>query len=515
MGIEWRRLGVARGPVLLGLTMLAGCTVGPNFKPPHARAPASLTGLAAPATPAKDASIATAAPIEAAWWRSFHDPILTGLEKRAAAANLDLRLASIRLAESRAEAGIVGAAQYPQLGAAASYTREKPSSKGIFSALSGSQPTSSTNAASVANGGGGLAGGLPGSSLQPFDLYGAGGDASWEIDLWGKVRREVESANATVQASLEARRAAMVSVLAEVARDYIQLRGVQRTIAITTSNLRTDQDSLHLTQARFADGLATNLDVANARAQVALVAAQLPSLEQQQNLLINQLSLLLGAEPGALRAELITAKPVPPTPPHVPVGLPSDLLLRRPDILQAQAQLHAATANIGVAVAAFYPQISISGSLSLSSLQPSTFATWAARQYAIGPVLTLPIFDGGRISGTVKLRKVQQQEAAITYQKTVLQAWHEVANALDAYNAAQNRRDTLRGAVGAARQALSLARQRYKQGISDFLEVLDAERSMLAAEQQYADATTIVSTDLVSLYKALGGGWNAAGLSAS
>ena len=498
---------------LLAATILAGCTVGPDYKAPEAASPSTWFSFTSrppkPAQPAaSEPSALVTAPIEAAWWTVFKDPELSSLEKRVPDANLDIRTAAVRLAESRQQRNITAADQMPMINGNANYTRERPSSKGIFSALGSGVASSASNPATTANGAGGVAGGIPGASLlSPFNLYSVGFDASWELDLWGRVRREVEGANASVVASEQARRAAIVSVLGELARDYVQLRGIQTTAAITRQNLATAQDSLRLTQERFNGGLTTQVDVENAREQVAATQAQLPQLEQQEDAGINAISLLLAEQPGALRPELAGAKPVPPVPPVVPVGLPSDLLRRRPDIAQAEAQLHAATADIGVAVADFYPKISLSGSLSLQALQFKDVGNWAARQYALGPTLTLPLFEGGRLRGTLELRKAQQQEAYIAYQKTVLQAWHDVANAMDAYETEQRRRAQLQIAVTSAGNAVNLSKQRYAQGISDFLQVLDAERSLLSAQQQLSESTTNVSTNLVAIYKALGGGW--------
>jgi NodT family efflux transporter outer membrane factor (OMF) lipoprotein len=215
----------------------------------------------------------------------------------------------------------------------------------------------------------------------------------------------------------------------------------------------------------------------------------------------------LGQPPNALRAELVTAKSIPPVPPRVPVGLPSELARRRPDIRQAEAQLHAATADIGVAEANFYPSLSLTGSFGLQSLQFKNAFNLNSKQYALGPGLTIPIFEGGQLRSTLQLRKAQQQEAAVNFQKTVLQAWHDVDNALTAYQAEQTRRDELVGAVAENRRALGLAQSRYQQGVADFLTVLVAQTNLLAAEQQLASSTTTVSSNLVALYKALGGGW--------
>ena len=328
-----------------------------------------------------------------------------------------------------------------------------------------------------------------------------------ELDLWGRVRRSVESAQASELASVEAQRGVLLSALADVARDYLQLRGAQLRLAIARENLQSSEQSLQLTQQRAAGGVTTDLDVANASAQVHTISAEIPGLEQQAASLINALSLLLGQPPNALRADLEQAKPVPPVPPEVPVGLPGELVRRRPDIRQAEAQLHAATADIGVAVANFYPTVTLNGSVGFQALQWNTLWDLNARQWSLGPGISVPIFQGGQLRSTLQLRKAQQQEAAIAWQKALLQAWHDVDNALTAYRTEQARRDQLSAAVEQNRRALALAQSRYQQGVTSFLDVLDAQRSLLATQQSLADATTTVSTNLVALYRALGGGW--------
>ncbi len=334
-----------------------------------------------------------------------------------------------------------------------------------------------------------------------------GFDASWEPDIWGRVRRSIESSNASVEAAEWAGRSVLLSALAEVARDYVTLRGTQEQLRIARENLHTAEQSLALTRERAQAGVTTDLDVANAAAQVRITAAQIPSLAAQEQELVNALGLLLGQAPGALAAELETSRPVPPVPPRVPVGIPSELTRRRPDIRQAEAQLHAATADVGVATANFYPSITLSASFGLQSLQFANLFKWDARQYAAGPGLNIPIFQGGQLRYTLQLRKAAQREAAINFQRTVLSAWNDVDNALTAFREEQLRRDQLIGAVEQNRRALALAQSRYQEGVADFLQVLVAQQSLLAAQQQLASSTTAVSTDLVALYKALGGGW--------
>ncbi len=492
---------------LLTATLLGGCTMGPRFQPPDWASPASwFSGPREPVRPPE--SVTVAEPVDPSWWKLFGDPELTRLEERVAAQNLDVQVAGIRLAESRAQLGVARASAFPTLNANASYTREQASNNGFFS-LANNSTGSSGNASSANGASGNSTGGIVTHGLAPFDIWQGGFDASWELDLWGKVRRSVESATATAEAADEARRAALLSSLAEVARDYIQLRGTQEQLRIARENVKTAQESLKLTQERAAGGVTTDLDVANASAQLRTTLAQIPTLEQQEAQGMNALSLLLGQPPNALRQDLQTARPVPPVPSRVPVGVPSELARRRPDIREAEAQLHAATADIGVAVANFYPSLTLNGSFGLQALQLNHAFDLGSNQFAVGPGLTIPIFQGGQLRSTLLLRKAQQQEAAVNYQKTVLQAWHDVDNALTAYQAEQARRDELIQAVAENRKALVLAQSRYQQGVADFLTVLDAQRSLLAAELQLADSTTTVSSNLVALYKALGGGWEA------
>ena len=494
-----QRSGLAATTLLVPiLLILCGCTLGPNFAPPASSAPETWS-----ATPSRQvASTPVTAPIDPTWWNLFSDPELTALEERVAAQNLDVQVATIRLAESRAQLGIVAASQLPTLEANGSYQRLKASNNGAFAGLStiaaGAGASGQTNA---------TVGGVKGSALGAIDIYQAGFDASWEIDLWGKYRRGVEAAGANVTESEETRRDTLLSSLAEVARDYLQLRGTQLRLQIARDNVKTAQQSLDLTRQRAEGGVTTDLDVANASAQVNTFAAQIPALEQQERQLINALSFLLGQPPQALVSELSAARAVPPVPPRVPIGLPSELARRRPDVRAALARLHAATATIGVAEADFYPSFTLTGSVGLQALQPWKMFDLASLMYAVGPSVSIPIFEGGRLKSTLALRKDQQKEAAIVYAKTVLNAWHEVDNALSAYDSEQRRRDQLVKAVAQNERAVSLAQQRYQQGVADFLQVLDAQRSLLATQQSLADSTTLIDTDLVSIYKVLGGGW--------
>ena len=493
--------GVKRAGLSLALLALPlGCTVGPDFEPPKADTPPRFT------LPSQmPASVATEAPVaSAAWWESFDDPMLTSLVTRAATANLDVRQAVLRIAEARADRDVAAAGMFPTLSANASYERERISEKTAFTSLLGS--LGSGGAAAGHGPPGGVSSALPGFK-NPFGQWQVGFDASWEIDLWGRVRRNVEAADADTEASIEDGRSVLVSLFAEIGRDYVDLRAAQLRRAVLEENVVTARDILALARDRRRAGAGNDLDVANAAAQLTSTEAQLPPEGSRATQDINGLSFLLGQPPGTLGAELEAAKPVPPVPPEVPIGLPADLVRRRPDIREAEAQLHAATARIGVAVADLFPRLTLSADAGSQAASASEIGTWASRFFSIGPSLELPIFNGGQLQATVRLQDVRAKEAAVAYARAVLSALNDVENALVAYGAEQGRRAALAATVDQDREALMLARQRYAAGITTFLDVLDAERAVEQSELSLADSTAALSTDLVALYKALGGGW--------
>jgi NodT family efflux transporter outer membrane factor (OMF) lipoprotein len=455
---------------------LAGCTVGRDFITPDNGLPAK----------AFVAGASTAAP-DPDWWNAFRDPALTALIHEVASANLDVRTATLRVAESRFERGVTAAAQFPQLNGDAKSTREQYSKNGIVSLI------------------GGLAPG--GFSVPPITENYVGFDASWELDLWGHVRRQVEAANAQVEVSEDQRRDALLSLFAETARDYIQLRGIQVQIGVVRDNLRVAQDIVKLTRERQAKGMQSALDSENATSQLESYRAQLPPLEQQESELVNALSFLIDQPPGALKARLGQPRKSPLTVSSVPTGVASDLARRRPDIRAAEAQLHAATAQTGVAVAAFYPTVTLNGNVGFDSLNTYNLFRASSLQYNFGPSVSLPIFNGGRLQSTVDLREAQQQEAAIGYRKTVLRAWHDVVNALVALRLEKQRFARLSEQLTHARNASDIARTRYRDGVTEFINVLDTERTALTTEQQLAQSATTLGVNHVQLYKALGGGW--------
>ncbi|MBP0594136.1 efflux transporter outer membrane subunit [Paraburkholderia sp. LEh10] len=492
----------ARALAVLLCSTLTGCLVGPNFEPPKSSTPDVFNRTQSAQAPSK----AVESEFSPDWWTLFNDPMLNSLEQQLTDANLDIAAASARLRQSRAEQRVAGAAQYPTLTGAASYNRERGSENGILSLLgvtpTGSQTQSASGSAPL-----GVAP-LPGSKGSPaYDLYQFGFDASWEVDIWGRVRRSVEASAALTQASYEDRNAVLLSARAELARDYIQLRDTQALLQIAKQNLDIARDAMKLTQTRAREGVTTDLDVANASAQAESIESLLPTLESRCETTINAIGVLLAMEPGALRQTLGEPHDVPALPQQVPIGFPSELVQRRPDIRRAEAQLHAATAAIGMAKADFYPRISLNGSAGFQSLQLSNLADWASGQFVVGPSITLPIFEGGRLKGTLQLREAQQQEAAILYKRTVLQAWREVDDALIVYDAEQRRRDRLKTVVSLNQRALHVAQQRYKAGAVDFLDVLNVQKQLLDAQSNLEQSEADAAANLITLCKVLGGGW--------
>jgi multidrug efflux system outer membrane protein len=483
--------------------LLAACTVGPNFVRPTPQAPDHWSAQAtAPSDdPAPHSGVTEQSADLRTWWSAFDDPELDSLIERAMISNLDLRAAVLRIDEGRAQRAISAAAYWPILSVDASYERQR------FSV------TTPTGALFNAVGSAHAPGGANASVPNPYNQFQLSAGASWEIDLFGRVRRSVEAADATLQVSVEDHRAVMVSVLADVSQSYMELRAAQARLAIAKENLATIDELLDLTRQRRAAGLTTQIDVINAIAQDTATRAELPAFNLEITQSINQLSQLLAREPQALRAELDGAAPVPEARSDVSIGLPADLARRRPDIREAEANLHAATAQIGVAVANLFPRLTLAANGGFQSETAGNLLEWASRFVSFGPTLDLPIFDQGRWK-TVRLYDVRAQEAALAYQRTVLNALHEVENALAAYGADQQRRAWLDATVAQNRDALTLSRQRYESGLATFIEVLDAERTLQQNQLALAESIGAVSTDLVRIYRTLGGGWQQGSLAA-
>lgn len=469
---------ISRALLLSTLLGIGGCAVGPDFVAPQAQLPAQWREPAAPPAP----STPVQESLNTSWWDSFGDPTLTALITEATAANVDIRIAYEHLRQSRAALGITEADTLPRVGAGASYQRGKNSEAGL------ADPS-----------------GRDGRSS--FNLWQTGVDASWELDLWGRVRREVEQSGAQSQAALEAQRAVVLSIRAETARNYILLRGAQNQLAVLNKTLDNANHNLALTRLRQREGVATELDVSQADAQAAAIEAAVPPLVLRVDQLMNALALLLEQPPHALHERLAAAAPIPGGPVRVPVGMPSELAQRRPDIRRAQATLHAAVAAIGVAEGDFYPRITLSGNLGLQALQLRDLDTDNAGIFGVGAALRIPLFEGGRLRGRLRLRESQARQAALLFQKTVLAAWHEVDNAMTAYQAQQLAHASLERASASARRALVNAQRQYAAGASDFVNVLSAQNAVLASDQARVSTQAAVSLALVDLYRSLGGGW--------
>jgi len=469
-----------RTMALLLAGAVAGCTVGPNFRPPEVPSPATYANQDA-ALPSRTYG----GSVDASWWSRFSDPELDSLIGRLAAQNLDLQAAAEQIEQARAQIIVTRAEGLPHIGSSVGYNRVHESRNGFISLV---QPS-------------------PDSVLE-YNEYKPTASVSWELDLFGRVRREAEAARADAEAMVESRHAIALSAISELAQDYMQLRQTQAQTAILLQNDNLAKQRTKLVQDRFAQGAATTLDVAQAVAQVSTIEQDLPILQEREAALSNAIALLLAQPPHAVDAELASRPGVQPfVPPLVPVGLPGELIRRRPDIRQAEAQLHAATAQTGVAVASFYPDISLTGDFGFDSLHPGSLFDWASRSFMVGPTLSLPIFQGGALKGRLLLAKSNQREAAITFHKTVLQAWHDVDNAMTAYAQGQRAQADSVATTIADRNALAAATRQYEEGATSFLDVVQAQSALLASQYTTIAANARTETSLIVLYKALGGGW--------
>jgi NodT family efflux transporter outer membrane factor (OMF) lipoprotein len=457
-----------------------GCTVGPDFQPPAVVAPANWGP-----EPRDVPSQTVGGEPDPYWWRGFRDRKLDSLVERLAAQNLDLKTAAERVIQGVAQTRIAQAQGLPHIEGQSIDTYNRVSTTGLPGALF--VP-------------------VPGASPE-FTLFQQGLQSSWELDLFGKVRRAIEAQEANTLASVENRHAVGLAALAELAQAYFLLRGTQMRLAIAERNLRVAVNDVTLVETRFRNGTATTLDLAQARSQRETIAQTLPPLRAQEAQLINAIGLLLGEPPRALADELRSAGVIAFVRRRVPVGVPGTLVRRRPDIREAEDRLHAATAATGVAIADFYPDVTLNGALNVQSLNLGSLFTPQSVQWTIGPTVTIPIFEGGRLRGNLELHESQQREAAIAFQQTVLRAWQEVDDSLTAYAEAQRRRAALARAVAQNKIAVDAARQRYVEGLVDFLNVNTTLTQLLQSENGLADADTQIAINLVNLYRALGGGW--------
>jgi len=465
---------------IIGLALLSGCAAGPDYQPPSVAIPdqwSEQTPSAGETANANDQELDR-------WWIVFHDPLLTSLEERALTTNLDLKLAEARIQQARAARLGAGSLLGPTLEDTAQYRHSR-----------------SPATAAQRSGGGAIA-----------NQFQTGFDASWELDLFGRGRRSVEAADADLLAAAEASHSARVSLTAEVALTYLELRTLQQSIHTVRQNIAAQEQTAELTSQLFQAGFTSSLDVATAEAQTANLRAQVPPLESSARQAMHSLAILLGREPAALTAELTPVSAIPVNLPKVPVGVPADLMRRRPDIRRAEAQIHAATARIGVAEADLFPKLTLSGALSLQGNAIDSWINWTNRLWSLGPSVSWQLFDSGRVKANVLQQKSLQEQSLITYQQTVLTALQEVEDALIAAAKEEEHHSALTQAQEANKKNLELANALYTAGQTDFLNVIQAERAVYATDEQLTQSSKGLATNLVTLYKALGGGWDSVGL---
>ncbi|MEN6439011.1 MAG: efflux transporter outer membrane subunit [Syntrophobacter sp.] len=459
-------------PMLLAAVclILASCAVGPDYVRPTPTMPPAWKAQADPALVPGVAAIQR-------WWALFDDPQLTELIAAAVASNLDLKEAVARVDEARARLGVASGQSLPQIDAEGALNHER----------------------------------LSDSGLMPFGTnthYAPGITASWEIDLFGRIRRSVEAAKASYQASEEDRVDVLTALCAEVARTYIGIRTYQARLAAAASNIDTQRQVLEFTRERFRHGLCPDLNVAQAERVLATSESEVPPLRMELSRSVNTMAVLLGRPPGTLQEDLSTPKPIPIPPEKATVGVPVDLLRQRPDIRRTERQLAAATARIGIATADLYPSLSLKGALGLESIDAGDVFNAGSRVFALGPSLRWNIFDGNRIRNRIKVEDAITRQTLLRYEHSVLKALNEVENSLVAYIEERVRLGALTRSVDSARRAMELAIDLYRQGLVDFQNVLDSMRDLFLLENQLAAARGNSAGNFVLLYKSLGGGWN-------
>lgn len=457
-----RRLGTAAS---LFLTLfLSACTVGPDYQRPVVTAPETWRSPAAEAA------------VDLAWWEEFQDPALRDLIREALESSHDLRIAVARVDQARALAGITRADQFPSVNAGASASRNRVSDT--------TEPR-----------------GFGGESNR----FAVAADLSFELDLWGRLRRATEAARAELLATEEARNVVQLTLVSDVANAYLHLRHLDLELETTRRNVASRRDSLRIVRDRFDAGLTSALDLHQAEAGLAATAARVPELERLIAQTENQLSILVGVPPRAIvRGRPLNAQAALP---EIPAGLPSDLLERRPDIRLAEAALVAANARIGVAKAEYFPRISLTGLLGVESADLSDLFQSGSRILGIGAGLAQPVFNGGRIRNNLDFAEARQREAVAVYEQTIYQSFRDVEDALVAHRKSRESLAEQSVAVRASREALDVADSRYRSGLTTYLDVLDAQRTLLAAEVEESRVLLQQLVSIVQLYRALGGGW--------
>ena len=479
-----------RPPVLLAALALApaACTVGPDYEPPD------FTVETVPdqwRTTVETEMAADTTDLEM-WWTSFNDSLLTELIKRSEFGNLDLQAAVGRVAEARAIRGVAKGGYWPDIVLGGAYSYQKLSENGLQGAQVG-DPTEPG-----------------GSSLltEPFDTWTAGLSLSWEIDLFGRIRRTVEAADAQLQASVEDYRDVLVTLYAEVGSAYVDARAFQTRLDFATQNVTAQENSLELTRDRFNAGLTSALDVAQAEQNLAQTRSTIPALEIGLEASLNRLAVLLGEAPGSLHDELQEHTGLPQPDDKVAYGIPAVLLRRRPDIRQAERLLASQTARIGIATADLYPTLSLGGSIGLEALDFDNLGDGGSVFWSIVPKINWPIFTGGKIRNRIRAEEARTAQALAAYEQTVLRALEEVQNALVAYGQEKMRRDRLLEAVNASQRAVDLVETQYLSGLTNFQNFLDSQRSLFRQQDELADSSGQVRNNLITLNRALGGGWS-------
>lgn len=459
------------------LLLVTGCAVGPDYELPDTVMPEEWHSEAAqdysPTEPLLD------------WWSALDDTVLTSLIWRAEAANLDLAQAVARIDEARALRGISKSDFWPQIGLGGSYTRTELSDKG---ALGQALPE--------------------GESFAPSDQWDVGFDASWELDFFGRIRRRTEAASAELEASVEDYRDVLVTLYAEVASNYVEVRSLQARIQLARANAKAQRETVKLTQDRFDAGLVSALDVTQAQSNLATTEAEIPRLETNREAALNRLAVLLAEHPGALHAELREPAPIPKPPDSLTVGLPGDLLRRRPDVRRAERELAAQTARIGVATADLFPTFSISGFVGRQAAGFDDLGKGSSSTWGIIPGFVWDIFTGGKIRNQINVEEARTEQLLYAYEKSVLFALEDVENAMVAYERERTRRDYLAEGVEASRRSVELVHTQYLSGITDFQRYLDSQRSQFNQEDQLAASEGLVVQNLIALNKAVGGGWS-------
>ncbi|OPY74563.1 MAG: Toluene efflux pump outer membrane protein TtgI precursor [Syntrophorhabdus sp. PtaU1.Bin058] len=457
---------------LSAMLCCAGCvTVGPDYASPDKQVSAAWH------TPLNGglSSKGMDPGVLAAWWTTLKDPQLSGLMEKAVTGNLDLKKAWARIREARASRLEARADYFPTLDASGSATRS------YSSAASDSDRTN--------------------------DLYGAGFDAAWELDIFGGVRRSVGAASADLEAVQEDLHDVLVSLLGEVAMNYVEVRTYQTRIAAAEENVAKQSETYQLVLWRQQAGLGDELAVQEALYNLESTRSQLPGLRSGLEEALNRIAVLLGEKPGDIHKQLEKSAAIPTPPSDVVVGVPADMLRRRPDVRRAERELAAQTARVGVATADLYPKFTLTGSIGIEVLSLNKLVSAPVRMYNFGPGISWPIFRGGAIRANIEVQSALQEQAMITYEKAVLNALEEVENVLAAYSEEQKKRESLRVAEKAARSAVEIALGKYEAGLIDFLDVLVAQRSLLSSQDQLAQSDGTVTSNLIKLYKALGGGW--------